>query len=328
MRLIVRVLGVVFVLALGGEGRSPEPLRSIGLVLLPHVEGRLDRMAADVDGRRVFLSALTNNTVQVIDAKRKTLLHAISGLAQPKGIGYLAGFDRIYVANGGDGTLRKYDGGTYLPLQNKRIGDNIENLHPGITDSRVFVGYGRGTLVGLDNIEKKLFEVTLDGHPEGFRLEAFGPRIFINIPDRREVEVVDRDTHTVVAKWHLQRERRNYAMALDEANHRLFVACRQPSTLLVMDASNGAVIQRLPTIGDSDDVHYDGTRKRIYVTGGEGAISIYEQTDPDHYRQIATVPTASGARTSLFVANWNQLFVAVPARGNRRAELRIYRAQP
>ncbi len=299
------------------------------MVLLPHVEGRLDRMAADVDGNRVFLSALTSNSVQVIDAKRKTVLYAIAGLAQPRGIGYLAGFDRLYVANGADGTVSKYDGGTYLPLQNKKVGDNLESLHPGITDSRVFVGYGRGTLAGLDNIiEKKLFEVALGGHPEGFRLEAFGPRIFVNVPDRREVEVVDRDTHTVVAKWPLQRERRNFAMALDEANRRLFVACRQPPTLLVMDTSNGAVIQRLPTIGDSDDVSYDRARRRIYVTGGEGAISVYEQRDPDHYLQIAKVPTASGARTSLFVPDWNQLFVAVPARGSRRAEVRIYRAEP
>jgi DNA-binding beta-propeller fold protein YncE len=317
----------MFLLAVWGEGRSAEPLRSIGVVLLPHVEGRLDRMAADVDGKRVFVSALTSNSVQVIDTKRKTLLHAISGLARPKGIGYLAGFDRIYVANSGDGTVSKYDGGTYLPLQNRTIGENIENLHPGVTDSRVFVGYGR-TLAVLDNIEKKLFEITLDGHPEGFRLEAFGPRIFVNIPDRHEVEVVDRDTHAVVARWVLQRERRNFAMALDEAHRRLFVACRQPSTLLVMDMSNGAVIERLATIGDSDDVFYDPVRKRVYVTGGEGAISVYEQRDPNHYRQIARVPTASGARTSLFVADWNQLFVAVPARGNRRAEIRIYRAEP
>jgi DNA-binding beta-propeller fold protein YncE len=327
MRLVC-VLGVVLFFSVWVYGRSLEPLKSIGVVRLLHVEGRLDQMAADVDGHRVFLSALTNNSVQVIDVKRKTVLYAIAGLAQPKGIGYLAGFDRIYVANGGDGTVRKYDGGTYLPLQNKKIGDNIENLHTGISDNRVFVGYGRGTLVGLDDTEKKLFEIKLDAHPEGFKLEGFGPRIFVNVPDRREVEVLDRDTHAIIAKWPLKGERRNFAMALDEGSRRLFVACRQPSTLVVMDMSTGAVIQKLPTIGDSDDVSYDRERKRIYVTGGEGAISVYEQKDPDHYRQIARVPTASGARTSLFVADWGQLFVAVPARGNRGAELRIYSVQP
>lgn len=327
MRLVC-VLGVVLFFSIWVYGRSAEPLKSIGVVPLPHVEGRLDHMTADVDGGRVFLSALTNNSVQVIDVKRRTLLYSISGLAQPKGIGYLAGFDRIYVANGGDGTVRKYDGGTYLPLQNKKIGDNIENLRTGVSDNRVFVGYGKGTLAGLDDTEKKLFEIELDAHPEGFQLEGFGPRIFVNVPDRHEIEVLDRDTHAVVAKWPLKGERRNYTLAVDEGNRRLFVACRQPSTLLVMDMSNGAVIQKLPTIGDSDDVYYDRGRRRIYVTGGEGAISVYEQKDPDHYRQIAKVPTASGARTSLFVADWNQLLVAVPARGNRRAELRIYRAQP
>ena len=327
MRLVCLV-GVVFLFSVWVYGRSPEPLKSIGVVLLPHVEGRLDHMAADVDGNRVFVSALTNNRVEVIDVKRQTLLYSISGLAQPKGIGYLAGFDRIFVANGADGTVRKYDGGTYLPLQSKRIGDNIDNLRTGVSDNRVFVGYGKGMLAGLDDTEKKLFEIKLDAHPEGFQVEGFGPRIFVNVPDRHEIEVLDRDTHAVVAKWPLKGERRNFALAIDETNRRVFVACRQPSALLVMDMSNGALIQKLPTIGDSDDVFYDRVRKRIYVTGGEGAISVYEQKDANHYRQIARVATASGARTSLFVADWNRLIVAVPARGNRRAELRIYRAQP
>lgn len=92
-------------------------------------------------------------------------------------------------------------------------------------------------------------------------------------------------------------------MALDEEDHRLFIVCRLPARLIVLDTKTGTVIEKLPVIGDSNDVFYDQARTRVYATGGEGGISVYQQQDPDHYSQIAKLPTVKGARTSYFSPN-------------------------
>ncbi len=92
----------------------------------------------------------------------------------------------------------------------------------------------------------------------------------------------------------------NYPMALDEAGHRLFVVTRFPARLLVFDTNTGKIVQSLQAVGDCDDVFYDQARKRIYASGGEGAVSVFEQQAPDRYKELARIATVKGARTSFF----------------------------
>ena len=113
-------------------------------------------------------------------------------------------------------------------------------------------------------------------------------------------------------------------MALDEADGRLFTVCRNPVALLVMDTQSGSIVARLPTVGDSDDISYDQRRRRIYVSGGEGVIAVYQQNDRDHYSKIYQVATANGSRTSLFVPELNRLFVAVRQQGQTPAAIRVF----
>jgi hypothetical protein len=120
-------------------------------------------------------------------------------------------------------------------------------------------------------------------------------------------------------------------MALDEANHRLFVVTREPPRLLVVDTGSGYVIATLPCVQDSDDLYYDAARKRIYAAGGEGYISVFQQQDADHYRLLAKIPSQLGARTAGYFGKlgkgFDRLFVAVPARGDHGAEVLIYTIQ-
>ncbi len=324
-----RVFTVLFFSTAVGllHAQTVQPLKPAGTIRLPNVKGRIDHMAADLDGKRLFVAALGNNTVEVLDATKRMRLQTLSGLAEPQGLGYVPGFNRLFIANGADGTVRVYDGKTLQLLQTTRLGDDADNVRVGVSKDRVFVGYGKGALAAMNNAGKKLSAVKLDAHPESFQLETLGPRIFVNVPDAKEIEVVDREKQSVIARWQTGKNRRNFPMAMDEADKRLFVVCRLPATLLVLNMDTGAIVAKLPVVGDSDDVFYDRVRKRIYATGGAGAISVYSQKDPDHYRQIANIPTASGARTSLFVADWNRLFVAAPARGSRTAEIRIFETQ-
>jgi DNA-binding beta-propeller fold protein YncE len=146
----------------------------------------------------------------------------------------------------------------------------------------------------------------------------------LNLPKSRKIAVLDRYKHTIIATWPLEMALANYPMALDQANHRLFVATRFPAQPQVFDTATGKTIQRLPAVGDSDDVFYDQSRKRLYAIGGEGGISVFEQLDPDHYKESARITTVKGARTAFFSPQLDRLFLAVRHQGAETAEVRVF----
>ena len=116
-------------------------------------------------------------------------------------------------------------------------------------------------------------------------------------------------------------------MALDEDEHRLFVGCRKPAHVAVLDTLSGKIVAQLDCVGDTDDLFYDTALRRLYVSGGEGFLSVFQERDPDHYTGLAKIPTAAGARTSLFVPNLKRIYLAVPHRGAQAAEIRVYETQ-
>jgi YVTN family beta-propeller protein len=306
------------------HAQSSEPLRLVASVAMPNVEGRIDHMSIDTKGQRLFVAALGNNTLEVIDIKNSKQLRTISGLHEPQGIAYTPNTNRIYVANGNDGSLRIFDGTSFQLVKTISYGDDADNVRYDAAEDCIWVGYGGGALGAINQDGAKLADIKLDAHPESFQLETNGPRIFVNLPRARKIAVVDRKAQKVIDSWTAGGPQANYPMALDEANHRLFVVCRNPARMVVTDTSTGKVVATVPAVGDCDDVFYDSVRKRIYATGGEGAISVFQQPDADHYNEIAKITTVKGARTGFFSADLNRLFVAARRDGSHPAEIRIY----
>lgn len=297
------------------------PLRLEKVIPLEGVEGRIDHLSIDVPGRRLFVSALGNNTVEVIDLRQARRTGTIRGLAEPQGVLYLPS-GRLFVANGNDGSVRLFDGSSLQPLKTVPYGDDADNLR--FAGGHVWVGYGSGALGELDPEGAKVADIQLDAHPESFQFEKDGPRIFVNLPDSHKIAVVDRTSRKVIASWRAGGPGANFPMALDEAHRRLFVVCRKPARLVVFDTDNGLVVANLPAIGDSDDVFYDAKRSRIYATGGEGGIAVYKQQDAGHYSEIGRIATVSGARTGFFSPDFDRLYVAAPAHGSAAASIRVY----
>ena len=146
----------------------------------------------------------------------------------------------------------------------------------------------------------------------------------MNVPQAQHIAVIDRTTNEQIATWKLGDVNANFPMALDEPDHRLFVATRRPSALLVYDIETGKRVTTLPIAADADDLFYDAQRKRLYVICGEGVVNVVQQNDADHYRIVANIQTSPGARTGLFVAARNALYVAAPAHAATPAEIRVY----
>jgi DNA-binding beta-propeller fold protein YncE len=248
----------------------------------------------------------------------------ISQLKEPQGVRYVPEADRIYVANGNDGSVRIFNGSSYAPLKTLDYGDDADNLRYDSARKRIYVGYGSGALWEFDSEGNKVADIKLDAHPESFQLEKNSPRIYANLPKSRKVAVVDREKHAITATWKTGVAFANYPMALDESDKRLFVVTRLPARLLVFDTNGGKIIQKLPAVGDCDDVFYDKNRKRIYASGGDGAISVFEQKDADHYSELARITTVKGARTSYFSPELDRFFLAVRRQGSKPAAIEVF----
>jgi hypothetical protein len=302
-------------------------LRLAGTIPMADVKGRIDHMGIDLKGQRLFMSALGNNTLEVFDLGANRRIRTIHGLSEPQGVAYAPEFHRIFVANGGDGTCRMFSGDTYQLLQEVQFSSDADNLRYDRASNQVLVGYGEGA-IGILNAGtgRVVGKIQLSAHPESFQMERSGPRIFVNLPAAGHViAVLDRAARKVIAQWRLQGAADNFPMALDEAAHLLLVVCRSPAEMLALDTTTGQVVARVPCVGDADDIWYDAPHRRIYISGGEGFISVIEQRGPARYAPIAKVNTAPGARTSLFVPQLHRLYVALPRHGSQPAELRIYK---
>jgi len=174
----------------------------------------------------------------------------------------------------------------------------------------------------------KIGEIPLDGHPESFQLEQKGKRVFVNVPSAGEIEVLDREKRLVLTRWKLTGAAANFRMALDESNQRLLLGCRRPARLLVLNAASGQTVASMKACGDADDLFYDSVNKEIYLSGGEGCISVFDALDSNSYGESHTIATSWGSRTSLFVQTIRTLYVGVPHRGSQRAEILIFKAMP
>lgn len=307
---------------------QPAPLHLKQTISLAGVGGRIDHLAVDLRGRRLFVAALGNNTVEIVDLQAGRRVHSITGLQEPQGIFYLPDTNRLYVAGGGDGACRIYDAASYKLVKTVALGEDADNIRYDPAARRLYIGYGAGALGVIDPDGNKLADIRLDAHPESFQLESNGPRIFVNLPNAKKVAVIDRRKAAVVASWGTGGAQANYPMALDEPNRRLFVACRQPARLLVLTTDTGALVTQLATAGDCDDLFYDAPHQRLYASGGEGVIAVVRQRDRDHYEEVARIPTTSGARTSLLVPDLGTLFLAVRQQGSQAAGIGVYEVGP
>ena len=314
---------------------APEPPRPLVLteaIPMPGVQGRFDHFAFD-GKNQLFVAALGNNSVEVIDISARLRAHSIPGIPNPQGVVYAPEAKKLFVASS-KGKLRIFDGSNFALIKEIDFHGDVDNLRYDAATHRVYVGFGdheTGALGIVDaiNNERLPQEYKLGAHPESFQLESGGPNIYVNLPDLKQIGVINRTTGSVT-RWPMTLEQ-NFPMALDEANHRLFVATHEPARLAVLDTSSGRTIVELPCVQDADEVYYDAGRKRIYVPGGEGYISVFQQTDPDHYQLFAKVPATLGARTAGYFGKgrkgFDRFFLGVPARADHGAEIWIYTVQ-
>jgi DNA-binding beta-propeller fold protein YncE len=300
-------------------------LQLISSIPLPNVLGRIDHMAFESKRQFVYIAALGNNTVEIVDLKNKKVVHSIKELREPQGVAYIPENNSIFVSNGYNGECDFFDAESFTKIKSIKLSGDADNVRYDSIDKRIYVGYGEGGMAVIDAMTFNLItEIKLSGHPESFQIDRTENKIYVNIPFENQIEIIDLKLNQVTEKWKLQ-STANFPMSLDEINKRLYIGSRHPAKLLVVDTATGKIAASFDSDNDVDDVYYDKKRKRIYMSCGDGNIDVFQQFDANTYKALGKVTTHTGARTSLFIPGLDQFIVAFPSSGfNSIASLLIY----
>ena len=295
---------------------------------LGNVSGRIDHMAVDLARQRLFVAELGNNSIGIVDLKARRLIRNIDGLKEPQGVAYVPSTDTLYVASAGDGSVRLFTGPDHAVAGQLDLQDDADNIRVDSAANRLFVGYGSGGLAVIDiATSRKVADIPLSVHPEGFQLDPGGQNIFVNVPKAQGIAVIDRRAGKQTAIWPMTIAGGNFPMALDPVAGHVLAAFRNPAKLGVFSKENGAVIASPEICGDADDVFVDAKRRRVYVSCGEGFIDVLD-SQRNTFRRIARIPTVVGARTSLFVPELDRLMLAVRASSGESASVWIFQPVP
>ncbi|MBI1805201.1 MAG: WD40 repeat domain-containing protein [Ignavibacteriae bacterium] len=322
----MRLLLILFLAALGvSQTPAQKVLELLREIPLPHVEGRIDHMDVDMAHQQLFVVALGNNSVEIVDLKQGKVVRSINALDEPQGICYIPKSDRIVVANGGDGSVRIFDGSTFAEVERVKFSDDADNVRYDALMNRIYVGFGDGALGIIDaSTFKEIGRIALPGHPESFQFGRDSSRIIVNVPSAKQIVVLDARNQKRISSIALEDESANFPMALDRELHLLFIGCRKPSRLLVIDAKSQRILSKVDIDSDTDDISYDQKNRRIYISCGSGFLDVIERNDSSDYTVTSRIKTASGARTSFFALQLNQLFLAIPHRGDQGAAVWVY----
>jgi YVTN family beta-propeller protein len=311
-----------------GPARAEAPLALEAKIPLGDVGGRIDHLALDVAGQRLFVAELGNDSVGVVDLAARRVVQRIGRLREPQGVAWLPASGTLVVANAKDGSVRFYAGAPLVPTGILALHDDADNVR-GLPDgSSVMVGYGSGGLAVIDVAHQATrADIALKGHPESFQLDPAGARVFVNVPDADEIVVVDRAAGRQIASWPVPDARANFPLAWLAARGEVVAVFRRPARLVRLRAADGAIAANQATCGDADDVFHDARRDRLYVVCGDGMVDVLQAHGEADYARLAEVPTVPGARTGWFSPERDRLYVAVRARGSEPAAIWVFAPQ-
>jgi DNA-binding beta-propeller fold protein YncE len=325
------IAGLLILPAASGPAGAAEPsrLELVQTIALDGAPGRLDHLALDAKGQRLFIANLSNNSLDVVDLKAGRLVKQIPGQRKIQGVAYVPDLDRVFVGNGADGVCNAFDGRDYRLLHSVKL-DDADNVRYDPRTRRVFVGHADQALSVID---PQTFAVKatikLPGPPEAFQLDRTHPRLYVNTLRPGKVAVIDAERNEVVAQFPLTLADANYPLALDSAGRRVFVGCRKPPAVVILDADTGKEVSSVTIPGDIDDLFFDTGRGRLYAICGEGFLAVAERKGGDRFEVVEKIATAKLCRTGLFDPDSGRLYVVLPRQSDREGpSLRVYRAEP
>jgi DNA-binding beta-propeller fold protein YncE len=288
------------------------------------VKGRIDHMDVNLNDQLVYIAALGNNTVEVADLKSGIIIHSIKGFDEPQGVGYIPKTHEIFIANGGNGDCYFYSAHTYQKTATIHLASDADDARYDSTTRRLYVGYGSGGMAVIDpDTHLQIADIKLPAHPEAFVVNGEDKIIYVNVPDKNMIGVIDLKQGKLIDKWISNDLHANFPRSYDASNHFLLVGYRHPATLLVLNSKTGKNITSGSMVADVDDLYFDSKTSNVLISGGGGSINIFHYESQTIW-QIANIPTRNGARTSLLISELRLYILAAKATAGKNAELQVY----
>ncbi|HEY5368782.1 MAG TPA: YncE family protein [Hanamia sp.] len=303
------------------------------IISLPGVSVRIDHLDINLKDQIVYIAALGNNSVEVVDLNKEKVLHSIVGLNEPQGVAYIPQTREIFLANGGTGDCYFYNATSFEKVAAIHLKEDADDVRYDSVNKKIYVGYGRGGIAIIDALShKQTGDIKLPGHPEGFQVDRKRELLYVNLPGSDLISILDLKQLKLSRNISENYRSGNFPMALDSSGNILFIGYRHPGKLVVMNAQSGHRVITNELTNDSDDLFYDEASHRIYVSCGggysnPGFINIFQMQSGNKCMQIANIPSRNNARTSLLVPQLHLFLLAEPAGHNQEAQLLVYRTQ-
>jgi len=310
----------------GQESFGTDHLKLEKVIEIPGVGGRIDHMAINLKERVVYIAALGNNTIEVLDLKKGAIIRSIKGVEEPQGIAYIPEQNEIAVASGGNGNCVFFNATTFEKVATVHLAGDADNIRYDAVEKKMYVGYGNGAMALIDPVaHKQTGNVKLSGHPESFTLDKKNNKLYVNVPDDHNITVIDLQRFTIANTWKINKYRANFPMALDTFSNLIFVGYRHPAVLVAYDGKTGKQVIANQLVGDVDDIFYYANKQEIIASGGDGSINIFKRGHGTTLKRVADIPTRAGARTSLLIPSLQSFILAERANGGNAATITVYK---
>ena len=327
---VIVALAVVSYAQLARQSSQPPNncgLKEEGTVILPKTVGRIDHLAISDRLGILAVAARDNNSVVIMNLTSLKIIGATGGFNLPQGVAFVEKDNALVVTNGGNGTVSILGSLHLGKIDSFQLPPGADNVELDKSTGLLYVGYGVGGIAIINTSNRKIAGIVpLIGHPESFKVEGNGSLLFVNVPQGNYIAVANKTGGKVLGVWPIRNATGVYPMALDAEHHLLYVASRSPSEFLVISTDTGTEIKRLSIPADADDVFYDSLNGCIYISSGEGYVTVIKEVARS-YQVVQNIPTSPGARTSLLDPSSRIYFVAAPRYQNQSARIIEYRIE-
>ncbi len=296
------------------------------IIEMPGVAGRIDHMAFNLKDKVLYMAALGNNTVEVIDLKKGAVIQSIKGVDEPQGIAYIPEQNEVAVASGGNGDCVFFNATTFQRVATVHLNGDADNIRYDAAERKMYVGYGNGGMALIDPVKhKQIGNVKLYAHPESFQLDKRNNKLYVNLPNDHSIAVIDLKNFTIRDTWKISKYKANFPMTLDTANNHVMIGFRHPAVLVSYDVNSGKEVSKNELVGDVDDVFFNANKQQIVASGGDGYINIFEKGADNTFKLVSNIGTRSGARTSLLIPSIGYYVLAERAEGGKAATVTVYK---
>jgi DNA-binding beta-propeller fold protein YncE len=328
-------------LLLGWPALAQPPLVPVQTIDMPGVPAGpyADHMALDLKRQRLFTTPQANKAVEVLDLRTGTVMHTIHGIANPHAILYREDRDRLFVTDGDAGAIRIFEATAYRAIKTIMLAPGADGIAYDATTGYLYVANGGDearkpySLISIIDTmrEAKAGDIRVAASAlEAMIIDPSSERLYVNLPESNAIAVIDLKTRDVTATWRITTSHRNEAFALDAERHRLYVGCNDGDvrgSIVIVDTQSGKELRKMPIGSWVDSMFYDSVRNRVYASSGVGEVFTLELRSDGRYEALEPVDTAVMARTSLYSAELDRLFVMVPHLGWTNAKVLVFKPQ-